>query len=312
MSDQQTPIPPANGNPKSGLKAAQYAGLVALAAAAVLAVILILRQPASVLQKAWTIVGLCVAGAAIATTYATAARNRGKKKELIPAMVVFNSVCFIIGGLVVVSFYCYGDAARWATAMIWSFGCLALGGIAGFLFAVPRSRSRGRTETGPASLAAPGNGAAAPANPAAAVVQTAQPQASAVQGALAPAPAAAAPPTTATPAVPATAAPAPAAPAAAAQPSEQQGDETPIEQIADWLTKIIVGLGLANIKELPDLMGRWAWYVASGIAVQGPAAQSFAMGLIIYFVILGFMGCYILTQIFLLTFINQMRPGGQS
>jgi hypothetical protein len=294
MSEHQTPTPPADEKPKTGLKRAQYVGLVALAAAVVLTVILILRLPASLFQKAWAIVGLCVAGAAVATTYATAARNRGKERKLIPAMVVFNIVCFIIGGLVVVSFYCYGDAACWATAMMWSFGCLALGGIAGFLFAVPRSRSRGRTESGPASPAATGGGTAAPANQAAAVLQQPQPQGPAVQGAPAPAPAA------------------PATPPAAVQPSEQQGDETPIEQIADWLTKIIVGLGLANIKDMPGLMGRWAWYVAGGIAVQGPAAQSFAMALIIYFVILGFMGCYVLTQIFLLSFINQMRPGGQA
>jgi hypothetical protein len=195
-----------------------------------------------------------------------------------------NIVIFITSGFVVISFWTSGSGRQWATGIIWSASCMLLGGFSGFLFGIPRFRSEGKTRL------ASGTPSGVP------VV---------VAGGGA---------------VPAVAGAGQAAPPVAVVPhaSTATNDQSPIEQIADWLTKTIVGVALVNLEKLPRLLARWASYVASGLAVDSTAATaacidasgcgigpSFALGVIIYFTIVGFLSGYLLTQVFLQKYVNQ-------
>jgi len=85
--------------------------------------------------------------------------------------------------------------------------------------------------------------------------------------------------------------------------------ESPIGQISDSLTKIIVGLGLTNLTKIPDQLYRWANYVSVGIGKEHASNQA-ALGMILYFVVLGFVGGYLLTNLFLqnlITTFNAVR-----
>jgi hypothetical protein len=80
-----------------------------------------------------------------------------------------------------------------------------------------------------------------------------------------------------------------------------QRPNTNLEQISDWLTKIIVGLGLVELKQVPEHLGKAARWVAESltVSVPGSAVISFAGSLILYFTILGFLAGYLLTLLFL-------------
>jgi tetratricopeptide (TPR) repeat protein len=71
---------------------------------------------------------------------------------------------------------------------------------------------------------------------------------------------------------------------------------TNLEQISDWLTKIIVGLGLMNLRQLPDHMNRLAHFMAPAM---GDDLQIFAAALFLYFSVVGFLGGYITTRLWL-------------
>ena len=89
----------------------------------------------------------------------------------------------------------------------------------------------------------------------------------------------------------------------AATPADgySQRPNTNLEQISDWLTKIIVGLGLVELKQIPTHLGNAARWVAESLSVSAPnpATISFAGSLILYFSILGFLAGYLLTLLFL-------------
>jgi hypothetical protein len=77
-------------------------------------------------------------------------------------------------------------------------------------------------------------------------------------------------------------------------------------EISDWLTKIIVGLGLVNLKDIPGLVAGGAQVLAAGLA-QAPTCKAdvpcvhyaFAVALIVAFSILGFLMGYLYTRLFL-------------
>jgi hypothetical protein len=85
-------------------------------------------------------------------------------------------------------------------------------------------------------------------------------------------------------------------------PGFAQRPNTNLEQISDWLTKIIVGLGLVELKGIPPHLRNAAQWVAESISTATPPSQpaiSFAGSLIIYFTIVGFLAGYLLTLLFL-------------
>ncbi len=104
------------------------------------------------------------------------------------------------------------------------------------------------------------------------------------------------------PATPPAAAGGAAAPPASPTPNQdvsyRQEVNTNLEQISDWLTKIIVGIGLIELRRLPELLSRVSKFMAAGLGAT-QQAQVLAAGIIIYFSILGFLSGYLLTRIYL-------------
>jgi hypothetical protein len=75
---------------------------------------------------------------------------------------------------------------------------------------------------------------------------------------------------------------------------------TNLEEVSDWLTKIIVGLGLVHLKDLQAIVASTAANAAAAIAAQPTATHvSIATALIVGFAIEGFFGGYIYTRLFL-------------
>lgn len=74
---------------------------------------------------------------------------------------------------------------------------------------------------------------------------------------------------------------------------------TNLEQISDWLTKLLVGAGLTEVRSMPNDIARLAHFIANGwgTSVYG-YGQSLAAALIIYFVAAGFLAGYLGTRMF--------------
>ncbi len=73
---------------------------------------------------------------------------------------------------------------------------------------------------------------------------------------------------------------------------------TNIEEISDWLTKIIVGLGIYELKKVPDFVRRLAKFLSPGFA-DVPGAGALAVILVVSFGCAGFLLGFILTVLFL-------------
>lgn len=72
---------------------------------------------------------------------------------------------------------------------------------------------------------------------------------------------------------------------------------TNLTEISDWLTKIIVGLGLVNLTKIPPLIKALGLSFATGISPENPeSALAFAFGIIFCYTILGFLFGYIYTR----------------
>lgn len=142
-------------------------------------------------------------------------RGRGASVSLVAAILL---LCNAAGFLAVV----LGVPANRPTAFMWMMMCLALGGLLGFLFAVPR------------------------ANP-------------------------------------------------NAPSSDLLLPNRNIEQISDWLTKILVGLGLINLRDIGAFLTDRSTNLASELQVE----SDFVLAMILYFTIAGFLEGYLLTRMFL-------------
>ena len=79
---------------------------------------------------------------------------------------------------------------------------------------------------------------------------------------------------------------------------------TNLEQISDWLTKIIVGLGLVNLAKVPDKVNGLATFMAPYVG-SGPHANVLALQILLYFSVFGFLSGFISTRIFLSQVINE-------
>jgi hypothetical protein len=73
------------------------------------------------------------------------------------------------------------------------------------------------------------------------------------------------------------------------------GINTNLEQVSDWLTKILVGLGLVEAKTLIAQLRNAGIYIGASLGRDG---ATIATGLIVYFLGLGFISGYLLTRIF--------------
>ena len=205
---------------------------------------------------------------------------------------------------------------------------MGVGGVLGFLFGIPATSqshiSIGRVDTvtvgpGQAANVAPAPNPPAQNPPAAAApLQNAPPvDAPAPAAPNAAAPAAAAPLQNAPPADD----PAPAAPNAVAPPpanlplagaaalsnaasgTEQPTTASNLEQVADWVTKLLLGGGLTQLQNIPPKIWQWSNNIAIGITdgqVKGPALaaqQAFASGVLVYGFVLGFFAGFLITKL---------------
>ena len=71
---------------------------------------------------------------------------------------------------------------------------------------------------------------------------------------------------------------------------------TNLDQISDWLTKILVGLGLVQLGKVTHGVGTIAASLAPGLG-DGPGAKAFASALLIYSAGDGFLLGYIWTRV---------------
>jgi hypothetical protein len=98
------------------------------------------------------------------------------------------------------------------------------------------------------------------------------------------------------------------------EPAPDQDAERPLsprvsvsnlEQVADWVTKLLLGGGLTQMQRIPPKVWQWAHIVALGIIGDDSnitdrliqAQQAFAAGLLIYGFILGFFSGYLITKL---------------
>ncbi len=82
---------------------------------------------------------------------------------------------------------------------------------------------------------------------------------------------------------------------------------TNIEQVSDWLTKILVGVGLINFKEIRGFVDGLSDKLAAALETQAsPAGKAMALSLIVYFFVVGLIEGYLLTRLFL---SKQFEPG---
>jgi hypothetical protein len=78
----------------------------------------------------------------------------------------------------------------------------------------------------------------------------------------------------------------------------RQQVNTNLEEISDWLTKIIVGLGLIQLGNIPSALSAAASQLAGSMTTP-PNNQAFALALIVYFLVVGFLFGYLSTRLFL-------------
>lgn len=83
---------------------------------------------------------------------------------------------------------------------------------------------------------------------------------------------------------------------------------TNLEEISDWLTKIIVGLGLINLKSVPGLIKSAASYFANFCGQD--FCEAAAAGVIIYFSICGFFLGYLMTRLYLTGAFTRAEASG--
>jgi hypothetical protein len=86
---------------------------------------------------------------------------------------------------------------------------------------------------------------------------------------------------------------------------------TNLEQISDWLTKIIVGFGLIELRNVPDHLNRLTLFIAKGLG-DLPQAQALAIALVLYFFVVGFLGGYLMTRIYLAQAFSRADWGAQN
>jgi hypothetical protein len=95
--------------------------------------------------------------------------------------------------------------------------------------------------------------------------------------------------------------PTPTTPAAAAAltTATRARPNTNLEEVSDWLTKIIVGLTLVNLRELRDEVGRICLNAAAAIRPNPTASDiSAATALVVGFALLGFLAVYLYMRLF--------------
>jgi len=83
------------------------------------------------------------------------------------------------------------------------------------------------------------------------------------------------------------------------QSDHRYDPSTSLEQISDWLTKIIVGVGLTQLGKIPLKLNSLAVYIAYSIG-GGPANQAFALSICLYFSVCGFFFGFLWARLYMI------------
>jgi hypothetical protein len=75
-------------------------------------------------------------------------------------------------------------------------------------------------------------------------------------------------------------------------------DNTNLEQVSDWLTKIVIALGLAQLNQIPAAFKTLADFVATSFGTPG-LPPSLVGVVLAYFAIVGFLTAYLWTRLYL-------------
>jgi hypothetical protein len=153
-------------------------------------------------------------------------------------------------GVALIALWSYGTAtswsARWSTAaalLLVAAAAMAVGGLLGFLFGVPKVLTEGGSAEGARDPNPPAGAKGAVTN--------------AVRGGV--------------------------------------SANTNLEQISDWLTKILVGVGLVQIGKAPGAFGRLVGNVVRAFGLEN--AEHVIGSVLLFFVVVGFLDAYLLTRL---------------
>jgi len=80
---------------------------------------------------------------------------------------------------------------------------------------------------------------------------------------------------------------------------EAQLANTNLEQISDWLTKILVGVGLTQVRQISAKLYELSGGVAWGLSRTHGNNHTFALSLILFYLIVGFLFAYLWTRLYL-------------
>ena len=191
-----------------------------------------------------------------------------RKRDALPYILLF---ILLAGLLAVTAGALLPPYYQAVPALLWSLGFCVSGMLLGFLFGIPRSLPSGTVSAAPPDER--NNGKSRPMDePPAAGTDT-----------------------------------------AAAAPSNTLflGTPTPMEinsnlvEVSDWLTKIIVGVGLIELKSLPGSARSMAAFIAPSLATDTATAMAVVGGIMLFFSVHGFLIGYLLTRIYLSIMIKR-------
>jgi len=76
---------------------------------------------------------------------------------------------------------------------------------------------------------------------------------------------------------------------------EQFLENTNLEDISDWLTKIIIGVGLIELTQIPQLLNQFSVMIAPALGGI-PSSGAFGIALFVFYSIIGFLVIYLATR----------------
>jgi hypothetical protein len=80
--------------------------------------------------------------------------------------------------------------------------------------------------------------------------------------------------------------------------ADRYASNTNLEEISDWLTKIIVGVGLVELKRIPAALISLAHFFSFG--ETGQFGPNLILGIIVFFFVSGFFLAYLMTRLYLI------------
>jgi CheY-like chemotaxis protein len=191
-----------------------------------------------------------------------------RKRDALPYILLFillTGLLAVLAGALLPPYY------HAVPALLWSLGFCVSGMLLGFLFGIPRSLPSGTVNAAPAEERSNGKGR----------------------------------PTDEPPAASTEAAPGNASNTLFLGTPTLMEINSNLVEVSDWLTKIIVGVGLIELKSLPGSARSMAAFIAPSLATDTPTAMAVVGGIMLFFSVHGFLIGYLLTRIYLSIMIKR-------